>query len=117
MSEMSRTWWDGSDYRWLYDGPRQKWPGAYSFSGTGDEAAARRGWVELVAAGDGAAERRLKRIAGAHSKDVDRATGMSSGLCVECQLSWPCPTNVWASGSGRDPVLDCWDPNDDDEVE
>lgn len=52
---------------------------------------------------------RLDRIAEAHSRDVNRH-GRTSGFCCECDRSWPCPTNVWAT-TDRD-FLDTWDPKD-----
>lgn len=54
---------------------------------------------------------RLARIAEAHRKHVGHG-GMTSGLCVECELLAPCPTYVWASAD-RDPALATWDPIDD----
>lgn len=59
------------------------------------------------------AEGRLEEIASAHSKHVT-AGGMTSGECNECGHRWPCPTNVWAT-TDRDPVLNTWDPADDEE--
>lgn len=56
---------------------------------------------------------RLKRIAEAHSKAVD-SHGGTWGDCAECDLSWPCPTYVWATDASRNPAVDCWDPNDDE---
>jgi hypothetical protein len=57
---------------------------------------------------------RLARIAEQHGKAVDEHGG-TSGYCTECNWSWPCPTRAWAV-SDRDPVLDAWDPADDNEV-
>lgn len=54
---------------------------------------------------------RLNRIAQAHSKDVGPG-GLTSGLCVECGWSWPCPTYAWAAHD-RDPDGP-WDPANDD---
>lgn len=50
MSEdMPRTWWDGTDFRWLYDEPRQKLPDAYAMSGDHFPGAVGPDWVELKA--------------------------------------------------------------------
>ncbi len=54
----------------------------------------------------------VDRIAAAHEKHVDSAGG-NSGYCPECSLVWPCPTSLWASGV-RDPILDAWNPAEDD---
>ena len=54
---------------------------------------------------------RLWRIANAHIKYVDRHGG-TDGTCVECVLTWPCPTYAWATND-RDPLLDAWVPADD----
>lgn len=51
------------------------------------------------------------RIAEAHSKHVDEH-GATSGLCNECDWTWPCPTYVWAT-TDRDPNGP-WDPKDDE---
>ncbi|MEU2924165.1 hypothetical protein ABZ636_03760 [Streptomyces sp. NPDC007251] len=57
------------------------------------------------------ADARLGRIAQAHSKDVGEG-GLTSGLCVECDLPHPCPTYSWAT-TDRDPLA-TWDPADDE---
>lgn len=57
------------------------------------------------------AEGRLARIAEAHQKDVFEG-GSTSGLCVDCEYVWPCPTYVWAT-TPRD-LLATWDPEDDE---
>jgi hypothetical protein len=49
---------------------------------------------------------RLARIAEAHSKHIGPG-GLTSGDCVECQQSWPCPTHTWAT-TDRD-VFAVWD--------
>lgn len=57
---------------------------------------------------------RADKIADMHHKRVV-AGGMTDGCCNECGLAWPCPTFVWATeDSTRDPVIDCWDPDDDE---
>ncbi|MFE9286654.1 hypothetical protein [Streptomyces olivaceus] len=53
---------------------------------------------------------RLARIAEAHRAEV--VSGMTSGLCVECEHRWPCPTYVWST-EARDPLA-TWDPADDE---
>jgi hypothetical protein len=53
---------------------------------------------------------RLSRIADAHEKLV-LSNGLTSGLCGECEHSWPCPTYVWATEQ-RD-ALAPWNPIDD----
>lgn len=54
---------------------------------------------------------RLARIAGAHHKHVD-AHGGTTGECVECGETWPCPTWTWAA-TDRNPDA-TWDPADDE---
>lgn len=54
---------------------------------------------------------RLGRIAHAHRKEV-LAGGLTSGVCIECGLIWPCPTWAWAT-TERD-VNATWDPDDDE---
>lgn len=54
---------------------------------------------------------RLARIAGAHRKHVTEG-GMTSGDCVECGETWPCPTFTWAT-EDRGPDA-TWDPADDE---
>lgn len=56
-------------------------------------------------------QERLSRIADAHHKDIGDH-GVTSGVCIECGHSWPCPSHVWAS-TGRDPLAP-WDPADDE---
>jgi hypothetical protein len=56
-------------------------------------------------------EDRLARIAAAHVPETFPG-GLVSGLCVECEQRYPCPTRVWAS-TERDPLA-TWDPADDD---
>jgi hypothetical protein len=56
---------------------------------------------------------RLSRIAEAHHLHVD-GHGGNWGECNECGHSWPCPTYVWATDTNRDPVVECWDPADDE---
>lgn len=58
------------------------------------------------------ARARLDRIAGAHAKKVGTG-GLTDGTCIECGEVDPCPTYVWATTEGRDPVLNTWDPADD----
>jgi hypothetical protein len=60
------------------------------------------------------AESRLARIAEAHHKWVGPA-GLTSGCCIECDHSWPCPTYVWATEE-RD-ILGPWNPLDDEPEE
>ena len=55
---------------------------------------------------------RLARIAEAHVAE-QLPGGLVSGLCVECEQRYPCPTRVWAT-TDRD-VLATWDPEDDEE--
>ncbi|MGW3973854.1 hypothetical protein ACWEFD_31765 [Streptomyces ardesiacus] len=57
---------------------------------------------------------RLECIAQAHAKEIT-ASGMTSGLCVECEHLWPCPSYVWAT-TDRDPLA-TWDPADDEQGE
>lgn len=57
---------------------------------------------------------RLGQIAEAHCKDVGEL-GLTSGMCMECGYSWPCPTYVWAS-TERDPLA-TWNPADDEQPE
>jgi hypothetical protein len=59
---------------------------------------------------------RLERIAQAHTKSL-AAGGMTDGTCTECGEADPCPTRVWATTKGRNPVLNTWDPADDPEPE
>ncbi|MFF4369664.1 hypothetical protein [Streptomyces sp. NPDC001594] len=59
---------------------------------------------------DGTADR-LARIADAHHHG-QVGGGMTSGLCTECELTWPCPTYMWAT-TRRDPLA-TWDPADDE---
>lgn len=51
-------------------------------------------------------EERLGRIAEAHTKDAG-PSGLTSGLCAECNWVWPCPTHKWAT-SEELTVLDSW---------
>lgn len=60
-------------------------------------------------------EGRLARIAQQHTKDT-LDSGMTSGLCVECDHRWPCPTYVWAT-KDRDSIENTWDPADDNTEE
>jgi hypothetical protein len=60
------------------------------------------------------AAQRLARIAQAHVKYVGPA-GLTSGLCVECELPWPCPTYVWAT-EDRDACA-TWHPDDEEPEE
>lgn len=46
---------------------------------------------------------RLARIAEAHVQEVG-AGGLTSGYCLECDRTWPCPTYDWASGTRTDPL-------------
>jgi hypothetical protein len=57
---------------------------------------------------------RLARIAEAHTRRV-LPVGLTGGPCAECDLTWPCPTHVWAT-TDRNPFA-CWDPEDDQEVD
>ncbi|MFE0472573.1 hypothetical protein ACFW2V_13260 [Streptomyces sp. NPDC058947] len=59
---------------------------------------------------------RLERIAQAHTKSLTTG-GMTDGTCIECGETDPCPTRVWATTEGRNPVLNTWDPADDSEPE
>ncbi|MEV6014702.1 hypothetical protein [Streptomyces sp. NPDC051997] len=59
----------------------------------------------------GKATARLARIAEAHVPETFPG-GLVSGLCVECEQRYPCPTRVWAT-TERDPLA-TWDPADDD---
>jgi hypothetical protein len=59
------------------------------------------------------ADQRLTRIGRAHSKNVG-AGGLTSGLCIECGESDPCPTKIWAT-TDRHPLA-VWDPADEDET-
>ncbi|WP_251072194.1 hypothetical protein [Streptomyces sp. ISL-43] len=71
------------------------------------------GATEIVWDDNGSDASRLARIAEGHSKNQVR--GMTSGLCDECEQSWPCPTYAWAT-TNRD-VLATWDPDDDEVTE
>jgi hypothetical protein len=57
---------------------------------------------------------RLSTIADAHRKEI-LGGGLTSGECVECGHSHPCPTFVWAT-TERD-LNACWDPRDDEDEE
>lgn len=56
---------------------------------------------------------RLDRIAEAHAKYIDELGG-TFGDCNECGHTWPCPSHQWATAE-RNPVIDCWDPIDDED--
>lgn len=57
------------------------------------------------------ASARLSRIAEAHTV-VTGPAGLTSGLCSECNWTWPCPTYRWATEPDLDPIFNTWDPND-----
>lgn len=59
-------------------------------------------------------EGRLGRIAAAHVPET-LPGGLVTGLCVECEQRYPCPTYTWAT-TERDPLA-TWDPADDDATE
>lgn len=57
------------------------------------------------------ARQRLERIARAHEKNVGDG-GLTSGDCIECGESDPCPTRIWAT-TNRNPLA-VWDPATED---